>query len=68
MAVQTALLTPTVALSLYVVATIVKCPMGEATREVWKFVIAVTGHHRRHRAVAGHAHGDPAAVRVLNRR
>jgi TRAP-type C4-dicarboxylate transport system permease large subunit len=24
-----------------VVATIVKCPIGEATREVWKFVIAV---------------------------
>jgi TRAP-type C4-dicarboxylate transport system permease large subunit len=41
MAVQTALLTPPVALSLYVVATIVKCPIGEATREVWKFVIAV---------------------------
>lgn len=41
MAVQTALLTPPVALSLYVVATIVKCPMGEATREVWKFVIVV---------------------------
>ena len=45
MAVQTALLSPPVALSLYVVATIVKCPMREATREVWKFmavVVAIT--------------------------
>jgi C4-dicarboxylate transporter DctM subunit len=41
MAVQTALLTPPVALSVYVVATIVQCPMREANREVWKFVAAV---------------------------
>jgi C4-dicarboxylate transporter DctM subunit len=41
MTVQTALLSPPVALSLYVVATIVKCPMGEANREVWKFMAAV---------------------------
>lgn len=43
MTVQTALLSPPVALSLYVVATIVKCPMGEANREVWKFMAAVLG-------------------------
>jgi tripartite ATP-independent transporter DctM subunit len=45
MAVQTALLSPPVALSLYVVATIVKCSMREATAEVWKFmgvVVAIT--------------------------
>lgn len=41
MTVQTALLSPPVALSLYVVATIVKCPMSEANREVWKFMAAV---------------------------
>jgi tripartite ATP-independent transporter DctM subunit len=41
MTVQTALLSPPVALSLYVVSTIVKCPMAEANREVWKFVAAV---------------------------
>ena len=41
MAVQTALLTPPVALSLSMVAAIVKCPMSEANREVWKFVAAV---------------------------
>jgi C4-dicarboxylate transporter DctM subunit len=41
MAVQTALLTPPVALSLSMVATIVRCPMNEANREVWKFVAAL---------------------------
>jgi C4-dicarboxylate transporter DctM subunit len=41
MAVQTALLTPPVALSLSMVAAIVGCPMSEANREVWKFVAAV---------------------------
>jgi TRAP-type C4-dicarboxylate transport system permease large subunit len=41
MTVQTALLSPPVALSLYVVNTIVGCPMREANREVWKFVGAV---------------------------
>src|SRR5713101_3240095 len=43
MTVQTALLTPPVALSLYVVSSIVKCPMAEANREVWVFVAAVLG-------------------------
>jgi C4-dicarboxylate transporter DctM subunit len=43
MAVQTALLSPPVALSLYVVATIVKCPMADANREVWKFMAVVVG-------------------------
>jgi tripartite ATP-independent transporter DctM subunit len=43
MTVQTALLTPPVALSLYVVASIVKAPMQEANREVWPFVAAVLG-------------------------
>jgi tripartite ATP-independent transporter DctM subunit len=43
MTVQTALLTPPVALSLYVVSSIVKCPMEEANREVWVFVAAVLG-------------------------
>jgi TRAP-type C4-dicarboxylate transport system permease large subunit len=43
MAVQTALLTPPVALSLYVVASIVKAPMQEANREVWPFVAVVLG-------------------------
>jgi len=45
MTVQTALLSPPVALSLYVVATIVGAPMAAANREVWKFmavVLAVT--------------------------
>ena len=45
MTVQTALLSPPVALSLYVVATIVGAPMADANREVWKFmavVLAVT--------------------------
>jgi len=41
MTVQTALLSPPVALSLYVVATVIRCPMREANREVWKFVAAV---------------------------
>jgi tripartite ATP-independent transporter DctM subunit len=41
MTVQTALLSPPVALSLYVVATVIGCPMREANREVWKFVAAV---------------------------
>lgn len=43
MTVQTALLSPPVALSLYVVATVIKCPMRDANREVWKFVAAVLG-------------------------
>jgi C4-dicarboxylate transporter DctM subunit len=41
MAVQTALLSPPVALSLYVVTTVINCPMRDANREVWKFVAAV---------------------------
>jgi C4-dicarboxylate transporter DctM subunit len=41
MTVQTALLSPPVALSLYVVATVIGCPMRDANREVWKFVAAV---------------------------
>ena len=41
MTVQTALLSPPVALSLYVVARIARCPMKEANREVWKFIGAV---------------------------
>jgi tripartite ATP-independent transporter DctM subunit len=41
MTVQTALLSPPVALSLYVVATIIRCPMADANREVWKFMAAV---------------------------
>ncbi|PYN91746.1 MAG: hypothetical protein DMD91_33655 [Candidatus Rokuibacteriota bacterium] len=41
MTVQTALLSPPVALSLYVVATVIQCPMRDANREVWKFVAAV---------------------------
>ena len=41
MTVQTALLSPPVALSLYVVATVIGCSMREANREVWKFVAAV---------------------------
>ncbi len=41
MTVQTALLSPPVALSLYVVTTVVGCPMRDANREVWKFVGAV---------------------------
>jgi tripartite ATP-independent transporter DctM subunit len=41
MTVQTALLSPPVALSLYVVSSIVKCPMRDANREVWKFMAAV---------------------------
>jgi tripartite ATP-independent transporter DctM subunit len=41
MTVQTALLSPPVALSLYVVSTIIRCPMAEANREVWKFMGAV---------------------------
>src|SRR5437773_2134034 len=41
MTVRTALLSPPVALSLYVVATVIRCPMREANREVWKFVAAV---------------------------
>src|SRR2546425_1208917 len=41
MTVQTALLSPPVALSLYVVASVIQCPMREANREVWKFVAAV---------------------------
>jgi tripartite ATP-independent transporter DctM subunit len=41
MTVQTALLSPPVALSLYVVTTVINCPMRDANREVWKFVAAV---------------------------
>ena len=41
MTVQTALLSPPVALSLYVVATIIGSPMPDANREVWKFMAAV---------------------------
>jgi len=41
MTVQTALLSPPVALSLYVVASVIQCPMRDANREVWKFVAAV---------------------------
>jgi tripartite ATP-independent transporter DctM subunit len=41
MTVQTALLSPPVALSLYVVASIVGSPMPDANREVWKFMAAV---------------------------
>lgn len=43
MTVQTALLSPPVALSLYVVATVIRCPMRDANREVWKFVAVVLG-------------------------
>jgi TRAP-type C4-dicarboxylate transport system permease large subunit len=41
MTVQTALLSPPVALSLYVVATVIGASMRDANREVWKFVAAV---------------------------
>ena len=41
MTVQTALLSPPVALSLYVVATVIGCSMRDANREVWKFVAVV---------------------------
>src|SRR5258705_174358 len=41
MRVERSLLPPPVALSLYVVATVIRCPMREANREVWKFVAAV---------------------------
>ena len=43
MTVQTALLSPPVALSLSVVSAIVKSPMADANREVWKFVVVVLG-------------------------
>jgi C4-dicarboxylate transporter DctM subunit len=43
MTVQTALLSPPVALSLSVVSAIVKTPMAEANREVWKFMAVVLG-------------------------
>jgi tripartite ATP-independent transporter DctM subunit len=41
MTVQTALLSPPVALSLYVVATVIGASMRDANREVWKFVAVV---------------------------
>ena len=43
MAVQTALITPPVALSLYIVASIVKAPMKDANRAIWPFVVVVIG-------------------------
>lgn len=43
MAVQTALLTPPVALSVYVVSTVIRCPMDEANRAVWPFVWLLLG-------------------------
>jgi TRAP-type transport system large permease protein len=43
MAVQTALISPPVALSLYIVASIVKAPMRDANRAIWPFVAVVIG-------------------------
>jgi C4-dicarboxylate transporter DctM subunit len=43
MAVQTALISPPVALSLYIVASIVKAPMKEANRAIWPFMAVVIG-------------------------
>ena len=41
MAVQTALISPPVALSLYIVASIVKAPMKDANRAIWPFMAVV---------------------------
>jgi len=43
MAVQTALISPPVALSLYIVASIVKAPMKDANRAIWPFMLVVIG-------------------------
>jgi TRAP-type C4-dicarboxylate transport system permease large subunit len=43
MAVQTALISPPVALSLYIVASIVKAPMKDANRAIWPFMAVVIG-------------------------
>jgi tripartite ATP-independent transporter DctM subunit len=43
MAVQTALISPPVALSLYIVASIVRAPMKEANRAIWPFMAVVIG-------------------------
>jgi TRAP-type C4-dicarboxylate transport system permease large subunit len=43
MAVQTALISPPVALSLYIVASIVKAPMKDANRAIWPFMVVVIG-------------------------
>lgn len=43
MSVQTALISPPVALSLYIVASIVKAPMKDANRAIWPFMLAVIG-------------------------
>src|SRR2546423_10434431 len=43
MAGQTALTRPPVALSLYIVASIVKAPMKDANRAIWPFMVEVIG-------------------------